>query len=92
MLELLALFTLLGLGLVVLALISVTGFFLKLTLRLLLLPFVLLGGLVKVLLIGGLLLLALLLAPALFAVLLVVVLPLLLLLGLCGLGWALASA
>jgi hypothetical protein len=92
MLELLALFTIGGIGLAVLAVIFVVGFFLKLTFRLLLLPLVLVGGLFKLLGIVLLAVLGLALAPVLFVVFLVLALPVLVLLGLFGLGWAVAAA
>jgi hypothetical protein len=92
MLELLALFTIGGIGLAVLAVIFVVGFFLKLTFRLLLLPLVLVGGLFKLLGFVFLAVLGLALAPILFVVFLLLALPALVLLGLFGLGWAVAAA
>jgi hypothetical protein len=91
MLELLALFTIGGIGLAVLAVIFVVGFFLKLTFRLLLLPLALVGGLFKLLGFALLAMLGLVLAPALFVVFLLLALPILVLLGLFGLGWAVAA-
>lgn len=92
MLELVAIFTLAGIGLTVLAVLFVLGFFLKLTFRLLLLPLVLLGGLLKILGFFVLAVLGLALAPVLFAVFLIFALPVLVLLGLFGVGWAVAAA
>ena len=92
MLELLALFTIAGVGLAVLAVLFVVGFFLKLTFRLLLLPLALVGGLLKVLGFVAMAVIGLVLAPVLFAVFLVLALPVLVLLGLFGLGWAVAAA
>ena len=92
MFELLALFTIAGIGLAVLAVLFVVGFFLKLTFRLLLLPLVLLGGLLKIVVFLTLGLVGLVLAPVLFGIFLILVLPVLVLLGLFGLGWAVAAA
>ena len=92
MLELLALFTIAGVGLTVLAVLFVVGFFLKLTFRLLLLPLALVGGLLKLLGFVAVAVFGLVLAPVLFAVFLALVLPVLVLLGLFGLGWAVAAA
>ena len=92
MFELLAFFTIAGVGLAVLAAVLVVGFLLKLTFRVLLLPFALLGGLLKV---TGLVIatvLGLVLMPVLFGVFLILALPVLVLLGLFGLGWAVAAA
>ncbi len=92
MFELLAFFTIAGVGLAVLAVVLVVGFLLKLTFRVLLLPFALLGGLLKV---TGLVIatvLGLVLMPVLFGVFLILALPVLVLLGLFGLGWAVAAA
>jgi len=92
MFELLALFTIAGIGMAVLAVLFVVGFFLKLTFRLLLLPLVLLGGLLKIVVFLTLGLVGLVLAPVLFGIFLILVLPVLVLLGLFGLGWAVAAA
>ena len=92
MLELFALFTIAGVGLVVLAVIFVVGFFLKITFRLLLLPFALVGGLLKLFGLVVIALVGLVLAPVLLGILLILVLPVLVLLGLFGLGWAVAAA
>lgn len=92
MLELVALFTIAGIGLAVLSVLLVLGFFLKLTFRLLLLPLALVGGLVKILGLVLIALVGLVLAPVLFGIFLVLVLPVLALLGLFGLGWAVAAA
>ncbi len=92
MLELFALFTIAGVGLVVLAVIFVVGFFLKITFRLLLLPFALVGGLLKLFGLVVMALVGLVLAPVLLGILLILVLPVLVLLGLFGLGWAVAAA
>ena len=92
MLEFLALLTLAGIGLSILALFLVVGFFLKLTLRLLLLPLAIVGGLFKLLGLVIVTILGLVLAPVLFAIFLVLALPALVLLGLFGLGWAAAAA
>jgi len=92
MLELFALFTIAGIGLVALAVIFVVGFFLKITFRLLLLPFALVGGLLKLFGLVVMALVGLVLAPVLLGILLILVLPVLVLLGLFGLGWAVAAA
>ena len=92
MLELLAISALVGIGLVLEPILLVIGLFLKLAFRLLLLPFALLGGLLKVLLIVALLIVGLTLAPVLLGVVLVLAIPVLILLGLFGLGWAVAAA
>jgi len=92
MLELFALFTIAGIGLAVLAVLFVVGFILKLTFRLLLLPLALVGGLLKIVGLAAMVLIGLVLAPALFGVFLVLALPVLVLLGLFGLGWAVAAA
>lgn len=92
MLELFALMTIAAIGLVVLGVLFVVGFFLKITFRLLLLPFALVGGLLKVLGVVAMALIGLILAPVLFGVFLILVLPVLVLLGLFGLGWAVAAA
>ena len=92
MLELFALFTIAGIALAVLAVLFVVGFFLKLTFRLLLLPLALMGGLLKVLGLVAMVVIGVVLAPVLFAVFLVLALPVLVLLGLFGLGWAVAAA
>ena len=92
MLELFTLFTIAGVGLVVLAVIFVVGFFLKITFRLLLLPFALVGGLLKLFGLVVMALVGLVLAPVLLGILLILVLPVLVLLGLFGLGWAVAAA
>lgn len=89
MLEFLALFTIAGVGLAVL---FVVGFFLKLTFRLLLLPLVLVGGLVKILGLAALLVVGVVLAPVLFGIFVLLALPVLVLLGLFGIGWAVAAA
>ena len=69
------------------------GFFLKLTFRLLLLPLALMGGLLKILgLLAVMVLIGLVLAPVLCGIFLVLALPVLVLLGLFGLGWAVAAA
>lgn len=92
MLELFALMTIAAIGLVVLGVLFAVGFFLKITFRLLLLPFALVGGLLKVLGVVAMALIGLILAPVLFGVFLILVLPVLVLLGLFGLGWAVAAA
>lgn len=92
MLELFALFVIAGVGLALVAVLFVVGFFLKLTFRLLLLPLALMGGLLKFLGFVAVAVVGLVLAPVLFAVFLVLVLPVLVLLGLFGLGWAVAAA
>lgn len=92
MLELFALFTIAGVGLIVLAVFLVVGFFLKLTFRLLMLPLVLFGGLFKLLGLLALAIIGLALAPVLFVVFLTFALPVLVLLGLFGLGWVVAAA
>lgn len=92
MLELFALFTIAGIGLAVLAVLFVVGFILKLTFRLLLLPLALVGGLLKIVGLAAMVLIGLVLAPVLFGVFLVLALPVLVLLGLFGLGWAVAAA
>ena len=92
MLEFLALFTIAGVGLTVLAVLFVVGFVLKLTFRLLLLPLALVGGLVKILGLGALLIVGIVLAPVLFGLFVLLALPVLVILGLFGLGWAVAAA
>jgi len=92
MLELFALFVIAGVGLALVAVLFVVGFFLKLTFRLLLLPLALMGGLLKFLGLVAVAVVGLVLAPVLFAVFLALVLPVLVLLGLFGLGWAVAAA
>jgi len=92
MLELFALFTIAGVGLTLLAVLLVVGFFLKITFRLLLLPLALVGGLLKLLGFVAIAVIGLVVAPVLFAVFLVLALPVLVLLGLFGLGWAVAAA
>jgi hypothetical protein len=92
MLELFAFFTIAGIGFAVLAVFLVIGFFLKLTFRLLLLPFALVGGLVKILGLIAVTLIGLVVAPVLFAVILALALPVLVLVGLFGLGWVVAAA
>lgn len=92
MLEFLALFTIAGVGLAVLAVLLVVGFFLKLTFRLLLLPLALVGGLVKILGLAALLVVGVVLAPVLFGIFVLLALPVLVLLGLFGIGWAVAAA
>jgi hypothetical protein len=74
------------------AVLFVLGFFLKLVFRVLLLPFALLGGLLKVVLLLPLLIVGLVVAPVIFAVFLLLALPILLLMGLFGLGWAVVAA
>ena len=92
MLEFLALFTIAGVGLAVLAVLFVVGFILKLTFRLLLLPLVLVGGLVKILGLLALLVVGVVLAPVLFGLFVLLALPVLVLLGIFGIGWAVAAA
>lgn len=92
MLELLALFTIAGIGLIILAVLFIVGFFLKITVRLLLLPLALVGGLLKILGLAVLAVISLVLAPVLFGVFLLLALPVLVVLGLFGLGWAVAAA
>jgi|COG998Drversion2_1049125.scaffolds.fasta_scaffold106108_2 hypothetical protein len=92
MLELFALLTIGGVGLTLLAVVLVVGFFLKITFRLLLLPLALVGGLLKLLGFVAIAVIGLVLAPVFFAVFLVLALPVLVLLGLFGLGWAVAAA
>lgn len=92
MLEFLALFTIAGVGLAVLAVLFVVGFVLKLTFRLLLLPLALVGGLVKILGLVALLIVGVVLAPVLFGLFVLLALPVLVILGLFGLGWAVAAA
>lgn len=94
MLELMALFTFVALACLVLGVLFVVGFFLKLTFKLLLLPFALIGLVLKVVFGAVILVLGICLAPVLFGVLLValvVALPFLLLAGLVGLGVAVAT-
>jgi len=92
MLELFALFTIAGIGLAVLAVLFVIGFFLKLTFRLLLLPLALVGGLVKILGFFAVALIGLVVAPVLFALVVILALPVLVIMGLFSLGWAVAAA
>ena len=92
MLEFLALFTIAGVGLVVLTVVFVVGFVLKLTFRLLLLPLALVGGLLKILGLVAFLLVGIVLAPVLFGFFVLLALPVLLLIGLFGLGWAVVTA
>jgi len=92
MLEFLALFTIAGVGLAVLAVLFVVGFVLKLTFKLLLLPLALVGGLVKILGLVALLIVGVVLAPVLFGLFVLLALPVLVVLGLFGLGWAVAAA
>ena len=92
MLEFLALFTIAGIGLFILAVIFVIGFVLKLTFKVLLLPLALLGGVFKILGLLVLLLVGIVLAPVLFGFVLLLALPVLLVLGLFGLGWAVVTA
>jgi len=70
----------------------VFGFLLKMVFRLLLLPFVLLGGVLKLVLLLPLIILGLVVAPVLFTIVLVLALPILLVAGLFGLGWAAVAA
>ncbi|NIN66148.1 MAG: hypothetical protein GTO63_15935, partial [Anaerolineae bacterium] len=79
-------------ALAALAVFFVVGFVLKITFRLLLLPLALLGGLLKVLGIVAVAVLGLVLAPVLFGLFLILAIPVLVLLGLFGLGWAVAAA
>jgi hypothetical protein len=92
MLELFALFTLAGIGLAILAVFFVVGFVLKLALRLLLLPFALLGGLFKIVGLVAAVVIGLVLAPVLFGLFVLLALPVFAILGLFGLGWAVAAA
>ena len=92
MLEFLALFTIAGIGLFILAVIFVIGFVLKLTFKVLLLPLALLGGVFKILGLLVLLLVGIVLAPVLVGVVLLLALPVLLVLGLFGVGWAVVTA
>lgn len=92
MFEFLALFIIAGIGLAVLAVLFVVGFVLKLTFRLLLLPLALVGGLVKILGLVALLVVGVVLAPVLFGIFLLLALPVLVILGLFGIGWAVAAA
>ena len=92
MFEFLALFALAGVGLAVLAVLFVVGFVLKLTFRLLLLPLVLVGGLVKILGLVALLVVGVVLAPVVFGLFVLLALPVLVILGLFGIGWAVAAA
>jgi hypothetical protein len=92
MLEFLALFTIAGIGLFILAVIFVIGFVLKLTFKVLLLPLALLGGVFKILGLLVLLLVGIVLAPVLFGFVLLLALPVLLVLGLFGVGWAVVTA
>lgn len=92
MLELFALFTLAGIGLAILAVFFVVGLVLKLAFRLLLLPLALLGGLLKIVGLVAFVLIGLVLAPVLFGLFLILALPVLAILGLFGLGWAVAAA
>ena len=87
MLELLALIGLFIVGLAVFAALALLFGLLKLGFKLVLIPFSLAWGLLKVALVVGLVLLGLVLAPAILAVLLVA-LPLLAVAGLVGIGWA----
>lgn len=94
MLELMALFTFVALAFLALGVLFVVGFFLKLTFKLLLLPFVLIGLVLKVVFGAVILVLGICLAPVFFGILLValvVALPFLLLAGLVGLGVAVAT-
>ena len=95
MLEFLAVASLITIGLGVLGVLLVVGFFFKLVVRLLLLPFALLGGLLKVLAFIVIGLLGLIVAPVLLGALVIVALialPILFFLGLFGIGWAAAAA
>ena len=92
MLEFLALFTIAGVGLAVLAVLFVVGFVLKLTFKLQLLPLALVGGQVKILGLVALLIVGVVLAPVLFGLFVLLALPVLVVLGLFGLGWAVAAA
>lgn len=92
MLELLALFTIAGIGLAVVTVIFFIGFALKLTFKLLLLPLALVGGAIKIVGLGLLLLLGVALAPVLFGFVFLLALPVLVVLGLFGLGWAVVTA
>jgi hypothetical protein len=92
MLEFLALFTIAGIGLFILAVIFVIGFVLKLTFKVLLLPLALLGGVFKILGLLLLVLVGIVLAPVLFGFVFLLALPVLLVLGLFGLGWAVVTA
>ena len=74
------------------AVLFVLGFFLKLVFRVLLLPFALLGGVLKLVLVLPLLIVGLVVAPVVFTVLLVLALPILFLMRLFGLGWAVVAA
>lgn len=74
------------------AALFVLGFILKLMFRVVLLPFALLGGVLKIVLLIPLLIVGLFVAPVVFTALLVLALPMLLLMGLLSLGWAVVAA
>ena len=65
---------------------------LKLVFKIVLLPLALLGGVLKLVLFIPLLLIGLIVAPAAIVVMLVLALPILLLMGVFGLGWAAVAA
>ena len=83
---------LLTIGAVVLGVVLLIGFVLKLMFKLVLLPFTLLGGLLKLLILLPLVIIGLVVAPVLFTVLALLALPFLLIAGLFGLGWAAVAA
>ena len=91
MFEVLALIGLFIVGLAAFAVLALIAGLLKLGFKLLLLPLSLAWGLLKLALICCLILIALAMAPAILAVLLVA-LPVLAVVGLVGVGWAVVAA
>ena len=95
MLELIALIGIASVGLSLLAAFALLGLLFKVAFKILLLPFFLLGGLFKLafslIAFVVLLFLGIVAAPIILAVLLALSLPLLLVGGVVGLGWALAT-
>jgi hypothetical protein len=92
MFEITAILGLVFVGLALVAIITVGGFFLKLLFKLLLIPLAIVGIVLKVVfaLLFGLLLF--IVAPVLLVVLLLVVIPILLVAGVLGCGWSIVAA
>lgn len=91
MLELVALFGVLVVGTVVLGCFFLLALIVKLALRLLLLPVALLFGTLKFFLLLILIVVGIAVAPVALALVLLFTIPILLLMGVVGFGWALAT-
>ncbi len=91
MLELIALMGLLFIGVLVFGVIALVFGLLKIIFKILLIPLGLLFGLLKVVLLAVFGIVALVLAPLALLAFFFVVLPFLLVTGLIGLGWAVAT-